>query len=202
MIDSFSVTQRHYDIIIGQAAQNYPEEVGGFLGGDKEGLIQAIFPMFNKHLFNKTDTFAIVGEDLDRAYRFFDKHGLMYYGLYHSHPHGVPYPSTADINTKQKYHFIIGMKDVSSPVFNAFKIEGRNPIAVPLRIVSNKKFSAIDIHAKNKKGSDQKVYLSQRSMQEEADDLSGLMDNIKQNKPQYKKLDPRIGEQSDFSTSA
>ena len=53
----FKITKRHYDTITKQAIDNLPQEVGGFLGG-KEDVIQAILPMFNKHLFNKTDTFA------------------------------------------------------------------------------------------------------------------------------------------------
>ncbi|MFC1771239.1 Mov34/MPN/PAD-1 family protein, partial [Candidatus Margulisiibacteriota bacterium] len=122
MIESFAITQRHYDLIVEQAQKNFPQEVGGFLGGNEEGQIQGILPLFNMFLFDKTGTFVITGDDLERAHGFFAKHNLQYYGLYHSHPQGAPYPSIADINSRQKYHFILGLSDINTPILNAFEV--------------------------------------------------------------------------------
>ena len=61
----FSITQRHYDIIIEQVGKNYPYESGGFIGG-KDNLISAIYPVMNQDTSNKTDVFAIYPQDIER----------------------------------------------------------------------------------------------------------------------------------------
>ena len=106
MSKQFKITQRHYDIIIKQSRDNLPQESGGFLGG-KNGLIQAILPNFNMFEGNRTDTFGLTQEDMLRAHEFFQKHNLTFYGVYHTHPNGIPFPSTGDLKTNQKHHFIL-----------------------------------------------------------------------------------------------
>ena len=69
MLDQFSITQRHYNIIIEQVQKNYPYESGGFIGG-KDGVITAIFPVLNQDISNKTDVFAIYPQDIERAHLF------------------------------------------------------------------------------------------------------------------------------------
>jgi|SaaInlStandDraft_3_1057020.scaffolds.fasta_scaffold65752_1 proteasome lid subunit RPN8/RPN11 len=202
MFDLFSISKRHYDIIIGQATKNFPQESGGFLGGNSEGLVQAILPMFNMFLYDKTSTFVVNSEDLARAHSFFSKHNLQYYGLYHTHPHGVAIPSKQDIDTKQNYHFIVGFKnkDKDLPFLNVFKVVDRKGIQIKLRIVSDKNFQPIDIHAKAEQN--KKDINKTKTMYEEAADLSGLIDDIKHSNPHYPKQPPLPGQHSDFSTSA
>ena len=69
-VDVFIITQRHYEIIVQQAVKNYPEESGGFLGGENN-TIKAILPVFNQHLYDRTKTYAITDDDILRAHRFF-----------------------------------------------------------------------------------------------------------------------------------
>ena len=105
-IDSFKITEKHYAKIIKQGKDNLPYETGGFLGG-KDGVICGLLPTFNKDWDQNKDVYALHDEDLLRAHTFFKKHGLIYYGVYHTHPKGISYPSEADIATGQQYHFII-----------------------------------------------------------------------------------------------
>ncbi len=198
----FRITQRHYDIIIKQALTNYPQESGGFLGG-KDFLIQAILPTFNQYLFNKTDTFGVNSDDFQRAHEFFKKHNMSYYGVYHTHPNAAAYPSKQDIATGQKYHFIVGLRDTKRPEFLAYEIINSQPISVPLRLVNDKHFSVVDIQHHSKEASQvpSKPNEIKRDPLSEAAMLNQMIDNIKQDKKNYPKLDP-LRDGSDFSTLA
>ena len=92
--------------------------------------------------------FAIFPEDIERAHLFFNKHGLEYYGTYHSHPKGEAIPSKQDLSHIQKYLFIISLKNFDSPDFAAYEVTGvQQAERVPLRILSDKDFSVKDIHS-------------------------------------------------------
>lgn len=199
MFEAFRLTERHYNIILKQGLENLPQESGGFLGGH-EGLIKAIHPLFNAHLYDKTGSFSFTPEDVDRAHRFFDKHGLDYYGLYHTHPKGAAYPSDADINTGHKYHFILSFQDPKKPVFNAYYIDGRQPIFIPIHIVSDIGSSPIDIHSTSKTLKKP----ASRTSEEEADKLAQRIESIKNESPMtYPVLPPHHNNMdSDFSTLA
>ena len=196
----FRITERHYKIITDQAVQNLPEECGGFLGG-RDHQIMAIQPIFNQHLYNRTDTFSFTAEDIERAQRFFKKHDMDYYGLYHSHPSGVAYPSKQDISTGHKYHFIIALSSADDIEMRAWEVVNRQPQPVPLQIVSDKEFSSIDIH--NDSASPRNAYQGRnRNMIDEAGDLSQKIQNIKDEKPTYERNEPINWQDSDFSTLA
>ena len=204
----FSLTRRHYDIILKQGLDNYPEEVGGFLGG-VDDQIKAIQPLFNQHLFNKTDTFSFTQEDVLRAHEFFKKHKLNYYGLYHTHPKGVAYPSKEDIATGHKYHFILSLRDQSNPVFAAYQIIRNEPHYIPIQIVENDGFSAINIHSGEKlDGSGKPISPTQPvpgNVNRDVEDLSQRIHNIRESQENtYERLPPREGleDNSDFSALA
>jgi proteasome lid subunit RPN8/RPN11 len=135
MSDHFSITERHYNIIIEQANVNYPKECGGFIGG--VGMdIKAIQPVFNQHLYDKTGTFAITSEDVIRAHNFFAKHNLDYMGVYHTHPKASAMPSQQDLSHIQKYMFIISLMHKGKPDFAAYVVDGRNYERRPLNIIT------------------------------------------------------------------
>lgn len=202
----FRISRRHYDTIIQQAITNYPQESGGFLGG-KDYLIQGILPAFNQHQHNKTDTFAVTQDDILRGHEFFDKHKLDYYGVYHTHPNGIAYPSDQDVSTGQKYHFIVGLMDLKNPDFQAFHIVNRQIFPVPLIVVSDQFFSVKDIFgSKNQPtlpdaNATSKDAPLKRDPESEAALLSNLIDNIRHDKKNYPKFSP-LNDQSDFSTLA
>ena len=174
-----------------------PYETGGFLGG-KDGVICGLLPTFNKDWDENTDVFAITDDDLVRAHAFFKKHDLSYYGVYHTHPKGVAYPSPADIATGQRYHFIISYKDKDNPVFNAFRVDNNQPQQLALKLVSNMGYSSISLDKNEAK------IRRERDKKEEAD-LGGRIQNIREGKDNiYERQSPKEGMEgtSDFSTFA
>lgn len=192
----FYITEKHYSIIIEQAQKNFPQESGGFLGG-KNNYVLAILPTFNKHLYNKTDTYGIDQEDIMRSHEFFKKNDLGYLGVYHSHPKGVAWPSQADIQTGQQYHFIISLRDVHSPKLAAFEIINNDVHPIPIQVVTEDKMKqmvALDIPSKNNKEIDNT---------ESESELMSRIQNMRESKQNtYPKMEPVEKEASDFSTLA
>jgi proteasome lid subunit RPN8/RPN11 len=204
MADLYAITQRHYNIIIKQGIDNLPQEAGGFFGG-KEGVIQAILPMGNQFLYDRTGTFAVSSEDIGRAHDFFAKHGLEYYGMYHTHPKGAPSPSKADIQTRNRYHIIIALSNPQQPIVAAFEVQGNHAHPLSLKILQESQYRAIDIHAPKEKDQDKEKTANLekgKGLHKEAEELGQLIQNIKENKSQYKKEDPHQHSDSSFSTSA
>ena len=88
-------------------------------------------------------------------------------------------------------------KDNETPQFNAFRVDAKQPIQLPLKIISNKGFSSLDLG--NTNADPEKL-----KEQEEIKSLNDRIHNIiegSQNK--YEKLPPKDGElNSGFSTFA
>lgn len=195
MISEFKITNKHYQILLKQGLDNLPYETGGFVGG-KDGLITGILPTFNKDWDQNTDVFKIDNTDMQRAHSFFEKHNIKFFGIYHTHPTGIAYPSEADISTGQRFHFIISYKDQNNPDFRVYQVENNKPKEIKLTVVSDSGFST----GSSKKEADQFLY-SQKQVE---DELSQRINNIITDKPNvYKKLPPTPGNlDSDFSTLA
>ena len=188
----FIITNRQYDLIMHQAQACYPQEAGGILGG-RENVILGVLPVFNQFLYDRTKTFGMTADDLDRGYRFLAKHNLEYYGIYHTHPKGIPYPSRADLSHNQKYHFIVSLADRYNPLLMAWEVAGSQIIQVPIQIVDE--------------GLVEQMYLSPEkpSISEAAPDemtkLSQMIADIISGKIEYKKESPKW-DSSSFSTMA
>jgi len=207
----FIISERHYNLILGQAKKNLPQESGGFLGGT-DRTVKAVLPAFNKHEGNRTDTFGLTAEDIRRAHEFFEQHGLTYFGVYHSHPNGDPYPSRADINTGQHYHFIIGCRNPENLILAAYEIIHNQPERVPIQLMSDKQVSVVDIREKAAEGAAKKGGAGATPAKPKSHvatpilgdlhHIMGVVDNITKSKPNvYPKLAPPI-KGSDFSTLA
>lgn len=191
----FKIIQKHYDTLIKQGYDNLPYESGGFLGG-KDGVICAIMPTFNKDWDENTDVFALQDGDIQRAYQFFSTHKLNYFGVYHTHPKGVAYPSEADIKTGHKYHFIISYRDKQNPQFNAFRVDNNVPIQIPLKIIPNTGFFSKNL----KGGEDPEKIIEKKEVESLHNKVQSLIEG---EKGIYNKLPPKEGElNSDFSTFA
>ena len=202
-MSSFSITQRHYDIIIDQVKKNYPYESGGFIGG-KDFQVTAIYPVLNQDISNKTDVFAIYPQDIERAHLFFEKHGLEYYGTYHSHPKGAAIPSKQDLTHIQKYLFIISLRNFDQPDFAAFKVTGHQQAdRVPLNVISDSKFSVKDIHGKGEtKTLDGFIVPDHTPDFNDPNTLNQKIDDVFNQSSNYEKQNRLLDDDGDFSTLA
>jgi len=191
----FKITERQYNIIMQQAQACYPQETGGILGG-RDDTILGVLPIPNKVLQNRTETFGITSDDVERAYHFLVKHNLEYLGVYHSHPRGVPYPSEQDLAHHQKYLFIIGLRDRYNPELYAWRVEEGKVYPEDIKIISDIGITVVDIHTGKPK-------LSENVSRREMDRLANMIDEmIAGKRPVYPKLDPTRWDASTFSTFA
>src|SRR3989339_1063891 len=191
----FIITERQYNIIMQQAQACYPQETGGILGG-RDNTILGVLPIPNKHLYDRTETFALTPEDIETAYHFLVKHNLEYLGVYHTHPRGTPYPSAQDLSHNQKYLFIIGLQDRYNPEFFAWRAEQGKIYSENIKIMSDYGATVIDIHTGQPK-------LSQSASQQQLDRLADMIDEIiTGHQPQYPQLDATHWDSSSFSTFA
>ena len=188
----FMITNRQYDLIMHQAQACFPQESGGILGG-RENVILGVLPVFNQFLYDRTRTFGMTADDIDRGYRFLAKHDLDYLGIYHTHPKGIAYPSKEDLAHNQKYHFIVSLADRYNPVFAAWEVEKGEIIQVPIQIVDEKLVEQMYL-------SPEKPSLSE-SAPDEMTRLAGMISDIIEGKIRYNKEAPKW-DSSTFSTTA
>lgn len=192
----FKITERQYKIIMKQAQDNYPQETGGVLGGHEE-TITGVLPIANKIMKDRTQTFGITNEDIERAYQFLTKYRLDYLGLYHTHPRGVPIPSEQDLSHNQKYLFIIGLADRYNPELYAWRVEGRDVYQEDIKIISDAGVTVVDIATGKPK-------LSQNLSREDMNNMVSTINNwIAGQAPEYQKFPPTTKwDPSSFSTFA
>ncbi|NQY73450.1 MAG: Mov34/MPN/PAD-1 family protein [Candidatus Margulisbacteria bacterium] len=193
------ITQRQFDIVMGQAMDNYPEESGGFLGG-KDNVVQAVLPVYNQSATDRTRRFVMTSDDIQRAHEFFEKHGLGFFGSYHSHPDGLPTPSHQDITNVQKYHFIIGLKDPNKPILKAFHASGFHIDEIPVAVISNDGFTALNL-GESESQIKEEVLSENMLKDDDKEGLDNMMDNLRKGDPKYTKERPNKSD-SDFSTLA
>ena len=191
----FIITERQYNIIMHQAQACYPQESGGILGG-RDNTILGVLPIPNKHLYDRTETFALSDDDIDTGYKFLDKHKLEYLGVYHSHPKGNPYPSDKDLSHQQRYLFIVGLKDRYNPELYAWRVEGTNVYPENIKIISDIGITVVDIQTGKPK-------LSENLDKKAMDHLAAMIDDwIAGKAPEYPKLEAGYWDASSFSTFA
>jgi proteasome lid subunit RPN8/RPN11 len=189
----FTITKRQYDLIMHQAQACYPQESGGILGG-REGIILGILPVHNKFLYDRTGTFGMDAGDLERGHEFLAKHKLDYYGIYHSHPKGIPYPSKEDMSHGQKFIFIIGLADRHDPGLYAWQVEHNDVTPVPVKIVDESLVEKMYL-------SPSKPKLADSAPKDELSRLKNIISDILNGKVEYKKEKPKW-DSSHFSTLA
>ena len=176
-IQEFRFLQRHYNLLSDQVLKNHPNETGGFLGG-KNGTIQLVLPVFNHMLEKKQTRFAIQSDDVHRAHELCAKYDMTYYGLYHNHPSGATWPSFQDMNYVQRYLFILTLNHRNALTITAYRAAGRQPVPVPVVIVSS-----LDSGALTPLDSPAGVY-------DELDYLNHQLHGLRSQSIQYPRYDP------------
>jgi len=194
----FVISERHVDMVIKQAFDNYPYETGGaFIG---EGTtIKGVLPLFNLADGDQKKQFGITSDDLIRAHDFAKKHGLSFLGFYHTHPKGVAYPSDADLSHNQKHLFIISLRNQGAPDFRAFTISsGRHIVEDEIIVMSNDNIQVVDIQTG-------KVAAKINKFLAEQEKLNKLVSDIVEENINYPKNEPRDNfeaQDSSFNTEA
>lgn len=191
---AFIITQRHYDMIIKQAIDCYPEETGGIFGG-KDLEILSVFPIFNKGVDKRTSQFGLSGEDIERGHIFVKKHKMQYLGIYHTHPKGIAYPSDADLSHNQKYLFIISLAEKGQPDFRAYEVHNKQPLNIPIIVRPNEGTTVIDTFT------GKPVNPQNNDVHHEFEKLQNLIGDIVENKVRYEKKAPE-GPYQSFNTTA
>jgi len=192
----FKITERQYGIIMQQAMAAFPQETGGILGGRGDTIL-GILPIGNKALDKPNQNFGITSEDIERAYHFLVKHELEYLGVYHTHPRGAPYPSIQDLSYKQKYLFIVGLKEKNNPELYAWKVDDSGQVrGENIKIISDVGATVVDIMTGKPK-------LSENIGGRERDNLTRWVNDFIQGyEPQYHRYNPTNWDASTFSTFA
>ncbi|MFA6431754.1 MAG: Mov34/MPN/PAD-1 family protein [Candidatus Margulisiibacteriota bacterium] len=191
----FTITERQYNIILRQAEACFPQETGGILGG-RENTILGVLPIPNKHLYDRTQIFAMTQDDIDTAYHFLVKHKLEYLGVYHTHPKGIPFPSAQDLSYNQKYLFIIGLQDRYNPELYAWKIEDGKVYSEDIKIMSDAGITVVDIKTGKPK-------LSENVSKVEMDRIAQIIDDmIAGRETTYPKLETNKWDAASFNTFA
>lgn len=195
----FIITQHQYDLIMQQAQENYPYETGGALCGSDDGVIKGVMPIFNQALGDQKKEFGITPEDIQRSHDFAKKHALRFFGIYHTHPNGIAYPSDADLSHNQRHLFIISLQDRYNPELAAYSIQpGRRVTREEIQVVNNTGVTVLDIATGKPK-------LSENATAAEMSKLATLIDDILEQRAKYPRFAPKNqfeAKRSSFNTEA
>lgn len=195
----FIITQHQYELIMKQAQENFPYETGGALCGTEDGVIKGVMPIYNQASGDQTKEFGITAEDIQRSHDFAKKHKLRFFGIYHTHPQGIAYPSEVDLSHNQRYLFIISLQDRYNPELAAYSIKpGRKVTREEIQVVNNNGVMVLDIATGAPK-------LSDNTTAAEMGKLAMLIDDIIEERAKYPKFAPKNkfeAKRSSFNTEA
>lgn len=195
----FIITQHQYDLIMQQAQENFPYETGGALCGTEDGVIKGVMPIYNQSQGDQHREFGITPDDIQRSHDFAKKHKLKFFGIYHTHPKGIAYPSDGDLSHNQRFLFIISLCDRYNPEFAAYSIlPGRRVTPEEIQIINNNGVTVIDITTGMPK-------LGDNATVEEMTKLAMLIDSIIDERAKYPRFAPKNqfeAERSSFNTEA
>ncbi|MDR1998299.1 MAG: Mov34/MPN/PAD-1 family protein [Candidatus Margulisbacteria bacterium] len=195
----FIITQHQYDLIMRQAQENYPYETGGILCGSSDGVIKGVMPLYNQAEGDQHKEFGMTADDTLRGHEFAKKYGLIFFGVYHTHPRGIAYPSDADLNHNQRFLFIISLCDRYNPEFAAYSVlPGKQVLREEIQIIDDKGVTVVDIQTGKPRLSDN---VSSAAMHK----LHELIDAIIDERARYPRLSPKNrfeAARSSFNTEA
>lgn len=130
-LDSVCITQNALSELITDCTLRYPEEACGLLGADfpagqKDWMINAVIPMSNIHPLPQS-AFAFDPQEWVSNFYEMPKNRQLLAGIYHSHPHAPPEPSSLDrsgyIYNHQLYWIISldGLRRGSEPIVQPYR---------------------------------------------------------------------------------
>jgi [CysO sulfur-carrier protein]-S-L-cysteine hydrolase len=117
-------TQAIYTELLATASEGYPEEICGLIAGIASRAIR-LYPIENIH--HSPVSYEMDPVQQIKAMLSMEADGLEMVAIYHSHPHGPPYPSPSDV--AQAYYpeamqIIISINHHKVPALQVFTIQG------------------------------------------------------------------------------
>ncbi len=137
-----TISRSDLQIIIDHCSAGYPNEACGILAG-KLGRVERVYCMTNAR--PGPASYEMDAEEQFRVMKDIRTSGLEMLGTFHSHPGGMAYPSSIDVeraywpgtlypNYPGAVYIIVSLLDRAHPVVNGFAIDGGNIGEVELTI--------------------------------------------------------------------
>ena len=117
-----SITQALYDEMVTHALEDDSIECCGVLAGT-DGDFQKLYRMTNVE--NSPYRFSWDSKELIKVWNEMEDNGWEHRGVYHSHTHSEPYPSSTDVRLAswpEAYYIIISLIDKANPLARVFRI--------------------------------------------------------------------------------
>ena len=132
------LTSDQLEEIIAHVRREVPDEACGLLGG-RDGRVARVYPMQNVVPgVRRLLAYRLEPEEQYRTFMEIESAGLELVGIYHSHPRGEAYPSTADIGLAYYagvVYLIVSLLHADEPVARAFLIDGQEITETEIRIM-------------------------------------------------------------------
>jgi [CysO sulfur-carrier protein]-S-L-cysteine hydrolase len=131
------LTPDQWQQILAHVRRDAPDEACGLLGG-RDGQVARVYPVQNAVVgVRRLLAYHLDPEEQYRVFMEIESAGLELVGIYHSHPRGEAYPSTADIGLAYYpgvVYLIVSLLQVDRPVARAFFINGQEITETEIRI--------------------------------------------------------------------
>lgn len=132
--DAVVFSRRTWEALIEDCLHRLPLEACGLLGASG-GIVRGVFPADNAR--HSSASYEIAAADQIRLRKEIADAGYTLWGIYHSHPGGVPWPSQVDIT--QAYYrdlfYVIVSCGPGKPAVGVFRIVNGQVSARPVRIL-------------------------------------------------------------------
>jgi proteasome lid subunit RPN8/RPN11 len=108
--------------MVEHAREQWPLECCGILSGKGE-VVEKVYELNNEE--GSPVRYMISPQEQLRAFGEMEKESMEMIGIYHSHPHTIPFPSETDVKLAfypEVASIIISLKEIMNPVVKAFRI--------------------------------------------------------------------------------
>jgi proteasome lid subunit RPN8/RPN11 len=112
-----------YQEIIEHAKREWPLECCGILGG-RDGVVVKAFELQN--IEKSPIRYSMSPQEQWNVFEEMDKQQIEMVGIYHSHPHTIPFPSETDVKLAcypDVVTIIVSLKEKNNPVIKGFRIQ-------------------------------------------------------------------------------
>lgn len=127
-------SRRAWEALIDDCLHRLPLEACGLLGASG-GVVRGVFPAENVR--HSPASYEIAAREQIRLRKEISLAGYTLWGIYHSHPGGVPWPSQVDIIQAyyQDLYYVIVSCRPAKPTVGVFRIVNGQVSACPVRIL-------------------------------------------------------------------